>query len=165
MNKAWLACLLLLISAAWVAAQTSDTQTPGNTQSPGQTAGTQTGNTGAQNTGDYGQTSSTENSGNKTTLEGCLSGSSGNYTLTANNGMTYRLQGDEKKLSKHTGQEVKVEGTAAAGASSGTAAGQSGSSTAGTTPGASSQQSLQVSKVKKVSKNCTTGNNSNPSSR
>lgn len=112
---------------------------------------------GAQS-GTYGQ-----NNSDKTTLEGCLSGSEGNFTLTANNGTTYQLQGKDNKLSKHVGQEVKVKGTAAAGASGGMSG--AASSSAGSATGAASQQTFEVSKVKKVSKTCTTGNTSNPSSR
>ncbi len=162
MRKLWLVCATLLLSAAWMAAQTSaGAQTSGTPQSGAQTGATaqtgQTGNMGAQSNGTYGQNNSQSSAGN-TTLEGCLSGSSGNYTLTANNGMTYQLQGNNDKLNKHVGQEVKVRGWAAVGASSGMETGQSAAST-------SSQQAFQVSKVKKVSKICTTGNTSNPSSR
>lgn len=163
MRKLWLVCATLLLSAAWMAAQTTaggaaGTGQSGQTGSTAQTGQTgQTGNAGEQNNGTYGQNGSQSNAG-KTTLEGCLSGSAGNYTLTANNGMTYQLQGNNDKLSKHVGQEVKVKGSAAVGASSGMGTGQSAASTA-------SQQAFQVSKLKKVSKTCTTGNTSNPSSR
>ena len=163
MRKLWLSCAVLLLSAAWMAAQTGGGAGT-STQPAGQTAGTagsQTGNMGGQS-GTYAQNNSGQNS-NKTTLEGCLSGSAGSYTLTANNGMTYQLQGKDNDLSKHVGQEVKVKGTAAAGAS-GSMSGAS-SNSAGTPAGAASQQTFEVSKVKKVSKTCTTGNTSNPSSR
>lgn len=165
MRKLWLVCATLLLSAAWMAAQTNaGAQTSGTAQSSGQTGATaqtgesgQTGSMGGQNNGTYGQTN-TQTSAGKTTLEGCLSGSSGNYTLTSNNGMTYQLQGNDSKLSKHVGQEVKVKGSAAVGATSGMGTNQGAASTA-------SQQAFEVSKVKKVSKTCTTGNTSNPSSR
>jgi hypothetical protein len=161
MRKLWLICATLLLSAAWMAAQTTSGSASGTAQSgqAGATAqtGTQTGNVGAQNNGTYGQNNSQSSAG-KTTLEGCLSGTEGNYTLTANNGMTYELQGNNNQLNKHLGQEVKVKGSAAVGASSGMATGQSAASSA-------SQQTFQVNKVKKLSKTCTTGNTSNPSSR
>ena len=165
MRKLWVVCATLLLSAAWMAAQTSaGAQSSGTAQSGSQTGATaqtgqsgQTGNMGGQSNGTYGQNNS-PNSASNTTLEGCLSGSSGNYTLTASNGMTYQLQGNTDKLNKHVGQEVKVKGSAAVGATSGTESGQSAASTG-------SQQAFQVSKVKKVSKTCTTGNTSNPSSR
>lgn len=165
MRKLWLVCSVLLLSAAWVAAQSSSSNSSNSApqSSTGQTASSaQTGNTGSQG-GAYGQDSGSHSNANQTTLEGCLSGSSGNYTLTANNGMTYQLQGDDGKLSKHIGEEVKVKGSSAAGGSM--SAGQGTSSSAGTAAGTSGQQTFEVSKVKKVSKTCTTGNTSNPSSR
>ena len=158
MRKLWLICATLLLSAAWMAAQTSAGSTSGTAQSGGQAGTTaQTGNMGAQSGGTYGQNNSPSNA-SKTTLEGCLSGSEGNYTLTSNSGMTYQLQGNNNQLSKHVGQEVKVKGSAAVGATSGMGTNQSAAASA-------SQQTFQVSKVKKVSKSCTTGNMSNPSSR
>ena len=45
------------------------------------------------------------------TVEGCLSGSNGNFTLSDKNGTSYQLTGDTAKLSEHLGHEVKVTGT------------------------------------------------------
>jgi len=92
--------------------------------------------------------SSRTSAGGETTVKGCLSGSTGSYTLTDKHGMSYQLTGDTAKLSEHVGHEVKVTGTtdSAASPSSGAA-----SSTAGST---GSQQTLQVSSVKHVSKTC-----------
>jgi len=92
--------------------------------------------------------SSRTSAGGETTVQGCLSGSAGSYTLTDKHGMSYQLTGDTAKLSEHVGHEVKVTGTtdSAASPSSGAA-----SSTPGST---SSQQTLQVSSVKHVSKTC-----------
>ena len=95
MYKTFLLTLLLLMSAAWLQAQTSP-QSDAN-----QTAG---------------QTTS-----GHTTVEGCLQTSGGNYTLTANNGTTYQLTGDTSKLSDHVGHEVKITGTSSTAASSTTA--------------------------------------------
>jgi hypothetical protein len=95
---------------------------------------------------------SSSSSGGETTVEGCLSGSSGSYTLTDKNGTAYQLTGDTAKLSEHVGHEVKITGTAGSGAS------PSGSSGAASSAGsAGSQQSLQVSSVKHVSKTCQSG--------
>src|ERR1700681_536383 len=62
----------------------------------------------------------------KTTIEGCLAGSVGNYSLTDKSGTTYQLTGDTAKLQAHVGHTVQVTGTP--NASSGSATGsQSGS--------------------------------------
>ncbi len=87
------------------------------------------------------------------TVEGCLSGSSGSYTLTDKQGNTYQLTGDTAKLSDHVGHEVKVMGTEGdAGASASTGAGGSSSSMGG-----GAAHSLQVTSVKHVSKTCQSG--------
>ncbi len=82
-------------------------------------------------------------------VEGCLSGSNGNYTLTDKNGMSYQLTGDTAKLSEHVGHEIKVTGT------SGSAAGAESST--GAASGAAGGQSLQVTSVKHISKTCKSG--------
>lgn len=94
-----------------------------------------------------GQSSQTS-AGGETTVQGCLSGSSGNFTLTDKDGMAYQLTGDTAKLSEHVGHEVKVTGTADSSAAS-AGAGGTASSGAG-----SSQHTMQVSSVKHVSKTC-----------
>ena len=76
------------------------------------------------------------------TVEGCLSGSNGNFTLTDKNGMAYQLTGDSSTLSEHVGHEVKVTGMSSSSASG------SSASTGG------SGQTLQVSSVKHISKTC-----------
>jgi hypothetical protein len=99
-----------------------------------------------------GQTSPT-GAGGQMTVEGCLSGSNGNFTLTDKNGMSYQLTGDTAKLTEHVGHEIKVTGTsgsAGAGASGSTApSGTAGSAGAG--------QTLEVTSVKHVSKSCKSG--------
>ena len=87
------------------------------------------------------------------TVEGCLSGSAGNYTLTDKNGTTYQLTGDTAKLSDHVGHEVKVTGMSASGS---TGASGSTETSAGGSTGAGSGQALQVTSVKHVSKSCKT---------
>ena len=87
-------------------------------------------------------------SGQKT-VEGCLSGSNGNFTLTDKNGMSYQLTGDTAKLSEHVGHEVKITGMPSAGA--GATGGASASA------GGGSSQSLEVSSVKHISKTCKSG--------
>lgn len=45
-----------------------------------------------------------------TTIEGCLSSSSGHYYLTDNSGKKYFLSGEANKLKSHVGHEIKVTG-------------------------------------------------------
>lgn len=113
----------------------------------------QTSGSGEATPSGSGQTGSSSQMGHAgsghTTVEGCLSGSSGNYTLTDKQGNTYQLTGDTAKLSEHVGHEVKIMGTESGGESAGTAA--SGSTTGG------ASHSLQVMSVKHMSKSCQSG--------
>jgi hypothetical protein len=117
MPRILLLALTLLLSAAWLQAQDAS-----------QTGSSQTG---------------TAASG-QTTVQGCLQGSDGNYTLTDKSGTTYQLQGDTKKLSAHVGHEVQItgstSGTSATGSAMGTQAGGA--------------QQLTVQSMKHVSKTC-----------
>jgi len=97
--------------------------------------------------GNSGQTSRT-GAGGQMSVEGCLSGSNGNFTLTDKNGTSYQLTGDTAKLSEHVGHEVKVMG--ASGSAGTGASGSTDSSAAGTGAG----QTLQVTSVKHMSKTC-----------
>jgi hypothetical protein len=115
----WLGFVLLL-GASWAVAQ--DSATPGST--PTQS--------------DSSQASSAQ------TVEGCLSGSNGKYTLTDQQGKSYDLTGDTSKLADHVGHEVKITGSASSGSSSST----------GSQAGSGSGQTLEVSSFKHVSKTC-----------
>ena len=93
-----LLCLsVLLLGLSWAAAQDTSSQSSPNSTSTGQASSS-------------GQTSSTA-AGGETTVEGCLSGSNGNFTLSDKNGTTYSLTGDTAKLSEHVGHEVKITGS------------------------------------------------------
>lgn len=122
---------VLLLGATWAVAQSDQNQTS-PTKEP---------------TTSQGEMSPT-NSGGSMTVEGCLSGSDGNYILTAKNGTTYQLTGDTAKLSDHVGHEIKVTGSKSASAMS--------PSGGGTDTGAS-KETLQVSSFKHVSKTCSSG--------
>ncbi len=125
MTKTFLLALSLLVSTAWVAAQS---------QYP-QTGTSQTGTTASQQT-----------------VKGCLQGSDGNYTLMADSGTTYQLQGDTSKLSAHVGHEVQVTGSTMSA---------SGSSSSTTTQSSATQQpTLSVQSFKHISKSCTSGTKS-----
>lgn len=49
------------------------------------------------------------------TVQGCLRGSDGNYTITEKSGRTYSLLGDMSKLTAHIGHEVQITGTSGPG--------------------------------------------------
>lgn len=124
MTKTVLLALSLLVSTAWVAAQS---------QYP-QTGTSQTGTTASE----------------QTTVKGCLQGSDGNYTLMADNGTTYQLQGDTSKLSAHVGHEVQVTGSTISGGGNSTSAQSS----------ATQQPTLTVQTFKHIAKSCTSGSKS-----
>jgi hypothetical protein len=83
MRQLLLLLSVLLLGASWAAAQDTSGQTNPNAGTPSQTSST--------------------SEGGETTVQGCLSGSSGAYTLTDKNGNSYQLTGDSAKLSEHVG--------------------------------------------------------------
>jgi hypothetical protein len=85
-----------------------------------------------------------------TTVQGCLSGASGNYTLTADNGTTYTLAGNTTELKDHVGHEVQITGkTSSPGLASGSSASSASTSSAG-----GGQSTLEVMSMKHISKTC-----------
>ncbi len=139
MRQIFLFLSVLLLGLTWSAAQNT---TP-STSSP--TSSGQTPHTSAA----AGQTSTS--SGAEKSVEGCLSGSGGTYTLTDKNGMTYQLTGDTAKLSEHVGHEVKIMGTPSSEGAS------TGAETGGGASGNAASQTLQVTSVKHISKTCKSG--------
>jgi hypothetical protein len=103
--------------------------------------------TGSAQTGASTQMSGSNQTGaaSQTSVQGCLQGSNGSYTITDANGTTYQVQGDNAKLSKHVGHQVEITGTTS---------GSSASSTGETSTGAGAQQTLTVTKVKHMSGSC-----------
>ena len=154
MAKVWMLAMVLICSAAWLVAQDQSSQSGSNSS---------TGSSASQSsTGSQGSTGSTSSSSGETSVEGCLQGSSGNYTLTDNSGMTYQLSGDTSKLADHVGHEVKITGTVASGSSAGGSSASSGSSTSSSSSpssstGSSASQTLTVDKVQHKSKTCKSG--------
>jgi hypothetical protein len=132
MTRALMLAAVLLLSVAWLQAQQDPQASPSNAGS-GQGNASQTG------------------SGSETTVQGCLQGSSGNFTLTDKSGTTYQLAGDTSKLTEHVGHEVKIKGTTSASSS---AAGSSSTPASGAAAGGS-QSTLTITEVKHVSKTCT----------
>lgn len=134
MRQMFLLVSVLLLSFSWAVAQekTQGSTTPSRGTDP-------------MNSG--------QNSTSQKTVTGCLSGSNGSFTLTDKHGTSYQLTGDNAKLSEHVGHEVRVTGTPSPSAS-GATAGAPGSTTAG---GTGSEQSLEVTSLKHISKTCQSG--------
>jgi hypothetical protein len=93
------------------------------------------------------QVSSQSSTPQNTLIRGCLSGSTGNFTLTDQNGMQYELMGRGAALQSKVGHEIEVTGRG----SQPTATGPDQGSTAPTSNG------FQVSDVRDVSGNCRLG--------
>ena len=143
MRQVLLCVSVLLLGLTWSVAQTggsSDTSSGSSGQYSGSASSGQTSASGQMDHSKSGHT----------TVEGCLSGSNGNFTLTDKQGNSYQLTGDTAKLSEHVGHEIKVTGSADA-SSTGAGTATSGSS------GAGASQTLQVMSVKHISKTCQSG--------
>jgi len=103
----------------------------------------------------YPQAGSRATASGQTTVQGCLQGSDGNYTLTDNSGTTYTLQGDTSKLSAHVGHEVQITGTTSgASAASPSAGAGTTNPTTGTPTTGARQSTLTVQNMKHISKTC-----------
>lgn len=130
MTKTLLLAFAILLSAAWLQAQTQSSQS---------------------STDQSGSSASSSSAAGQTTVQGCLEGSSGSYTLTSDSGTKYQLSGDTSKLDKHVGHEVAVTGSTS-GSSSATPS--SGSSASTTSNSSSSGSSLSVDSVKHIAATC-----------
>jgi hypothetical protein len=98
--------------------------------------------------------SSSANSG---TIQGCLNGSGGNYTLTQDStGTVFKLVGNADVLKEHVGHEVAVTGQMAGDTSSSTSAPdqQASPSSGSADTNGSGASTLQVSDVKMISRHC-----------
>jgi hypothetical protein len=144
MRKIYLTTAILLLSSALVLAQrgtppavpdgsqSANLQNPSGTspaiQQPGMPDKSETG-TQAPSSGQAAQT-----------VEGCLGGAAGGFTLTDASGKTYQLAGDTSKLSEHVGHMVRITGS------------EEGSAAAN----AGAQPTFTVKNVKMVSSSCPT---------
>lgn len=171
MRKTFLITAILLLSAAWAVAQTSPStpqSTTPETSSQQSTAPSSTSPSQQPATPDSSstttQTTTTQttqtSSDSSTSIEGCLSGSAGNFTLTDQSGKTYQLAGDTSKLSDHVGHQVRLMGSDNSSSASGSSSPNSSSpsSGAGATGASSSgtQSTFTVNKVKMISSTCST---------
>lgn len=101
-----------------------------------------------QNSQASSQSSTTQN----TVIRGCLSGSAGNFTLTDQNGMQYKLVGNDDLLQPKVGHEVEITGTE----NQSTATDSDDQESMAHTSGA-----FQVSDVRDVSGSCRLGHDGN----
>lgn len=168
MRKTFLITAILLLSAAWAVAQTSPStpqSTTPDTSSQQSTSPSSTSPSQQPATPDTSSTTTTQttqtSSNSSTSIEGCLSGSAGNWTLTDQSGKTWQLAGDTSKLSDHVGHQVRLMGTdnsASASGSSNPSSSNPSSSAGATGAGSSSgtQSTFTVNKVKMISSTCST---------
>jgi hypothetical protein len=173
MRKTSLITAILLLSAVWAVAQTSPSSSPQSSTpdassqqqptSPSSTSPSQqpaapdaSSTTTQTTTTQTTQTSS--DSGNS--IEGCLNGSAGNWTLTDQSGKTYQLSGDTSKLSDHVGHQVRLMGTdnssSASGSSSPSSSNPSSAGATGAGSSSGAQPTFTVNKVKMISSSCPT---------
>jgi hypothetical protein len=102
------------------------------------------------------QTSSQSTSDHHAKVRGCLSGSSGNYTLTDKSGNAYQLSGDTSKLAEHVGHTIEITGTTAPSSAGGSSSSGSSSATGGgSAAGGGAAQTLNVTSMKHISETCT----------
>jgi hypothetical protein len=140
MKRWFLITAVLLLSSAWMIAQSSNPPTaPDNSQST-QPSSQQ------PDTSQSKEPASSDHQGH--TIEGCITSVAGGYTLTDNSGKTYQLAGDTSKLANENGHWDQVSGTEEG--SAGGAASSSGASSSG------APTTFTVRKIKVVSTTCPT---------
>ncbi len=122
MKKILLLSFIFLLSAVWAVAQ-YDSQSSASSQS--------------------------SSDANQTTIEGCLGGSNGSYSLTDKSGTTYQLTGDTGKLDQHVGHTIQVTGTATTGSASSTS-----NSSGSMSEAAEGQPSFNVISFKHMASDC-----------
>jgi len=134
----------LLSCSFWVAAQTSSSQSGSSNRDNG-TSGSPAGqlNPASQ----------------QQTIEGCLMGSDGNFTLTDSTGVKFKLSGNTSRLSSHLEHQIGVTGKVASPNSETTNSPTSTDTSTGTqgTGTATKQgvvQTFHVSKVTKIAGAC-----------
>ena len=100
------------------------------------------------------QTRTQSSSRSTNVIRGCLSGSTGNYTVTDRNGMQYTVNGDDATLRSMVGREVEVTISEDRSTEDSTQA-----------PGTSthSANTVQASNVRAVASSCSTSGSASPS--
>jgi hypothetical protein len=170
MRKTSLITAILLLSAVWAVAQTSPSSSPQSTTpgassqtspsstSPSQQPATPDASSTTTQTSTTQTTQTASDSGNS--IEGCLNGSAGSWTLTDQSGKTWQLAGDTSKLSDHVGHQVRITGTdnsssaSSSGSTGSSPSSSSGASATGAGSSSGSQSTFNVQKVKMISSSC-----------
>jgi len=131
MRKWSLITAILLLSSAWIVAQSGSMQQPaGNAQSNQPTSQQPDASQQKEPVGaDHGAKS----------IEGCVTSAAGGFTITDNSGKTYQLAGDTSQL--QAGQYDKISGT---------------EDTSGAAASGGAASTFTVRKVKVVSTTCPT---------
>ena len=175
MKKFFLMCAVMSLGTAIAFAQ--DTTSGSSASQSGASATTQTSPSDASDqtgttTTTQQTTTTTQQSATSNAIQGCLSGSAGNWMLATNTGEMYKLTGSDSQLSDNVNKEVEVMGTAGstatasasnspdngspAGAANNTAETGTGSAHASAT----ATKTLEVSSVRKIADNCSNANGS-----
>src|SRR5215470_4763111 len=89
-------------------------------------------------------TNTPANAGSQITVQGCLGGSPGNFTLLGSDGTTYQLQGNDSELKDHVGHTVVVTGTLGTGNANTSSATPTTPNAASPTNTTSEQRTLSV---------------------
>ncbi len=168
MRKILLFTSILLLCATWAVAQQS-----GNSPAPSASSPSQQASPGAPSTSEPQQASpsspstsdqASQPSQGENSIEGCLGGSAGNYTIIDKAGTSYKLDlpanADTSVLDKHIGEEVRVSGAVANAAGSGSSQTSPSASAGGAS---ASQASIKVTHISKVAGTCTTNTGANSS--
>ena len=134
MRKCSLIAAILLLSSAWIVAQSGSMQQPQSNQPTSQ----QPGAAGQQPGATQEKEPTAADHGGKS-IEGCVTSAAGGFTITDNSGKTYQLAGDTSQL--QAGQYDRITGTEDS----------SGAAASGGAP-----STFTVRKVKVVSTTCPT---------
>jgi hypothetical protein len=150
MRKAYLIIAIVLLASVWGIAQSGTPPAPQPTTSASSQSGSQQ-SAYPSTTPASSQQPGTDTSQTGTqaalpdhpeqTIEGCVHGSSGSFTLTDTSGKLYQLTGDTGKLGDHVGHQVRITGSAESASASGTEA---------------AQPTFTVKKVKMIASTCPT---------
>ena len=128
MKKILLTGFMLLLSAGWVVAQSSDQATSSAQSSNGQTSSSAqsstSGSSASSQAGDTAAGQTSDTTGNSTTadtskdtkdnnsneMRGCITQVNGDFMFTSVSGRRYVLQGDQHLIGNHLGQAVELNG-------------------------------------------------------